>query len=818
MLRLVGSRLRGSLRGLRTQPAVAAVVILTLGLGIGVNTAVFSFVYGILLRPLPYPEPERLVRLFTVAAKEGGRETGSSLMDIEDWVREGRSLEAAGAYTEFDSDVRGDGPAQPVRMCQLNAGALQALGVRPLLGRLFEPDEDRTGGDVHKAVISYGLWQGRFGGAPDILGRRLETPLVTFTVVGVMPPGFAFPHQTDVWSPMESWYAIQVGERRLKKRNHRFYRVVARLRPGIGEAEARADLESTAAALARQFADTNEGYGVGLRPMREAETGELRPHLAMVAAAAAFVLLICCFNVAGLLVAKAIAARRDYAVRAALGASRLRLLRTALGESGVLALLGGALGIALAALGVRALLGLVPVALPAWMRIAVDAPALAFALVASCLSTLLAGSAAVFFAMRTELEVALREQTRGSTAGSARLRATLVVTQVGLALVLLIGAGLLSQTFLRLRHQETGFATEGLLAVRATNYRPGTRAERSRALSQFHEQVLERLRSLPGIVSAAASNGIPYTRTSKDRSAAPLRVRGIANDEAKLSLPLSGADVSPGFFETLGIPLLAGRGVDARDTTDSPMVVIVNQRAAETLWPGHDAIGQELYWGVDEPSGENPYCRVVGVVGNVRHLAGESDDGLELYYPYTQYPITNVYYVLRTRGEPLAHAAAVREAIQSVDRNAAIVFVKSMEQLIDESLWQRRLWSVLLNGFGLLALALVAVGLYGLLAYHVAQRTRELGVRIALGAEPDGIVRHVLGHGARLLGAGVALGLLGALGLARLLASLLFGVSALDPANIAGAVLVLALVALAACYVPARRAARLDPVRALREG
>jgi putative ABC transport system permease protein len=275
--------------------------------------------------------------------------------------------------------------------------------------------------------------------------------------------------------------------------------------------------------------------------------------------------------------------------------------------------------------------------------------------------------------------------------------------------------------------------------------------------------------------------------------------------------------VSPGFFETLGIPLLAGRGIDARDTTDSPMVVIVNERAAKALWPDRDAIGQELYWGMDSPSLENPYCKVVGVVGNVRHLAGEADDGLELYYPYTQYPITNVFYLIRTRGDPLELAGTVREAVHSVDRNAAIVYVKTMEQLIDESLWQRRLWSVLLNGFGVVALVLVAVGLYGLLAYLVAQRTREIGVRMALGAEPGGILTEVLGQGARLLGLGVALGLAGALGLRRLLASLLFGVSAADPASLAGATLVLALVALLACYLPARRAARLDPVRALRE-
>jgi putative ABC transport system permease protein len=809
---------RRALRGLRSQLGFSAAVVVTLGLGIGANTAVFSFVYGILLRPLPYPEPERLVRLYSVATQEGGRESGSSVLDVEDWLRLGRSLEAAGAYTEFDADVRGDGPAQPVRMCQLNEGALRALGVKPILGRLFDAEEDRAGGDVHKAVISHGLWQSRFGGSRDVLGQRLETPLTTLTIVGVMPPGFAFPSRADVWTPMESWYAIQVGERRNKLRNHRFYRVVARLRPGFGPAEATADLEATAAALRRQYPDTNSGISLRLRTLREAETGDLRPSLAMVAAAAGFVLLICCFNVAGLLLSKAIAARRDYALRSALGASRIRLLQTALTESGVLALAGGALGVGLAFSGVRALLRLVPTALPAWMRIEIDPPALAFALAASCLSTLVAGLAAALFASRADLAATLKDAARGTRSGGARLRSLLVVTQVGLALLLLIGAGLLSRTFLQLRHQQTGFDSEGLLTVRATNFRHGTRQEKSRALAQFHEQVLERLRSLPGVVSAAASNSIPYTRSTADRTAAPLRVRGIANDEARLSLPLSGADVSPGFFETMGIPFRAGRGVDGRDTTDSPMVVIVNERAAKTLWPGRDPIGQQLYWGIDPPSDENPYCQVIGVVGNVRHLAGEADDGLELYYPYTQYPITNVYYLIRTRGDPLRLAAAARQAIQSVDRNAAIVFVKPMEQLIDESLWQRRLWSVLLNAFGVLALVLVAVGLYGLLAYFVAQRTREIGVRMALGAEPRGIVSLVLGHGARLLAAGVALGLVCALAMKRLLASLVFGVSTLDPASLAGATLVLAVVALLACYLPARRAARLDPVRALREG
>jgi putative ABC transport system permease protein len=809
--------LRRALRGLRARPGFTAAVVLTLGLGIGANTAVFSFLYGILLRPFPYPHPERLVRLASIATNDAGRETGSSILDVEDWARLGRSLEAAGAYTDFDSDVRGDGPAQPARMCQLNEGALRALGVQPVLGRLFLPDEDRAGGDVHKAVISYGLWQSRFGGSPDVLGQRLETPLTTLTIVGVMPPGFAFPSHTDIWTPMESWYEIQVGVRRQKLRNHRFYRVIARLRPSFGMLQAQADLDAVAAALEKQFANTNGGIRVRVRSLREAVSGELRPYLLMVAGAAAFVLLICCFNVASLLLSRALAARRDYAVRAALGASRWHLLKTALAEGGLLAMGGGVLGALLAVASVRALLALVPGPLPAWMRIEIDSPALGFALLASLLSTVLAGSAAALFTGRVDLGSTLKEATRGSTSGGSRLRGALVVSQVGLSLLLLIGAGLLSQTFLRLRNQETGFRAERLLVVRTTNFRPGTRQEKSRALSQFHEQVLERVRALPGVASAAASNVIPYTRASPERTAAPLRVRGIANEEAKLQLPLAGADVSTGFFEAMEIPLLAGRGIDGRDTTDSPMVVVVNERTARTLWPGRDPIGQELFWGIDDPSSENPYCQVVGVVGNVRHLAGEVDDGLELYYPYTQFPITNVYYLVRTRGDPLALAGAVRQAIHSVDRNAAILFAKPMEQLIDESLWQRRLWSVLLNTFGLLALVLVAVGLYGLLAYFVAQRTREIGVRMALGASPRGILSQVIGHGVRLLGAGVALGLVAALGLKRLLASLLFGVTAGDPASLTGAMVLLGLVALLACYLPARRAARLDPVRALRE-
>jgi putative ABC transport system permease protein len=451
------------------------------------------------------------------------------------------------------------------------------------------------------------------------------------------------------------------------------------------------------------------------------------------------------------------------------------------------------------------------------MRIEVDAASLGFGLAASLVAALLSSLAAAMLVARADLGPLLKDNARTTTGGGARLRSALVVSQVCLTLLLLMGAGLLTRTFLRLRNQETGFRTESLLVVRATNYRTGTRAEKAAALSRFHEQVLERLRALPGVVSAGGTNGLPYTRTVADRGLSPLRIKGASAQETRLQLPLSGADVSPGYLETMGIAVTQGRTFDVRDTQAAPMVVIVNERAAKALWPGRDPIGQEVYWGSDEPSDENPYCRVVGVVGNVRHLAGEADSGLEFYYPYTQYPITNIYYVVRTRGDPASLAATVRQTVASVDRNAAIVFVKTMEAVIDESLWQRRLWSVLLAGFGLLSLNLVAVGLYGLLSYLVGQQTREIGVRMALGAEPRRILGLVLGHGARLLAAGLALGLVAGLALKRVLGSFVFGVSATDPGNLAISSAVLAVVAMLACYLPARRASAVDPIRALRD-
>jgi putative ABC transport system permease protein len=809
--------LRTAGRSLLRARAFSAVVIVTLALGIGTNTAIFSFVYGILLRPFDYPAPEQLVRISTVLTKDAGREVGSSLLDVEDWARASRDLTAVGAYTDFDADARGDGPAQPIRMAQLNAGAMTAVGVQPLVGRLFTADEDRTGGNVFVALISHGLWQSRYGGVPDVLGKVLDTSIGRFTIIGVMPRGFAFPDRSDAWTPMESWFAQQVGERRNKLRHHRIYRVIARLAPGRSMAQADTELNAVAATLEQAYPRENEGIRVRFQGLRKAVTGDLVPYLRMVGAAAMFVLLICCFNVAGLLVTRALSFRREFALRAALGASRARLIQSALAESVVLSVIGGLLGVVLAMASVRALLRLIPVALPSWMRIEIDPAALTFAMAATVVTAVLCGLLSALFAARADLNTVLKDDARTSTGGGRRLRSVLIVSQVSLTLLLLVGASLLTETFVRLRTQDTGFAADGLIVLRATNYRTGTRQEQAAALSQFHERVLERLRGVPGVTAAGGTNVLPYTRSTPERGRAQLRIRGVTTEDTRLQLPLSGSDVSPGYLDTMGIELVSGRAIDARDTTDSPMVVLVNERAAKTLWPDRDPIGQEVYWGADAPSPSNPYCTVVGVVRNVRHLAGEQDDGLEFYYPYTQYPITNIYYVVRAQGDPLALIPSLRDAVQSVDRNAAIVFTKPFDRLIDESLWQRRLWSVLLSAFSVLSLVLVAVGLYGLLSYVVAQQRREIGVRMAMGAVPGTILTLVLGYGARLLVAGCVIGLVGAAVLSRLLAAMLFGVSAGDPSTLAGAVAVLAVVALIACYLPARRASAVDPIVALRD-
>jgi putative ABC transport system permease protein len=803
-----------SLRALCRQPGFTIVVILTTALGIGTTTAVFSLFYSILIKPFPYREPDRLVRVQSRYTKQGGALKGCSLLDVEDYRRRATTLVDLGAYTTFDSQLIGDGPAQIVAMSQLNPGALSILGVEPVIGRLLNAAEDIPGGDVHKALISYQLWQSRFNLDPAIVGKAIRTDRLAYTIVGVMPPGFAFPDRTGIWTPMESFYATMDADRRIKRRESRWYNTIARLKPGATLEQAEADLNSVAAGLEREYPRENDGIRVKLTPLRDFEVGNVRPYLFLLLAGVGFVLLVCCANVANLLLARSAVRARELTVRTSLGAGRFQLIRQVLTESLLLGLAGGALGISIAYGGLRALLALIPVTLPFWMKIEIDSGVLVFSLALALLTGILFGLAPAIVSSRVDLSRLLREGARGSSAGG-RFRSTLVVAEVALSLLLLVGAGLLMRTFIGLQRIDAGFQSEGVLTARIVKYAAGTRKEAAAVLYNFHERLLGNLRRIPGVLSAAVTNSLPYAGTQSERTQADIGIKGRASEETKLLAPLSGADVSVDYFRTMRIPLLKGRYFDASDTESSPFVVLINERGAKMFWPNQDPIGQEILWG--QLTATNPYCRIVGVVGNVKHQAAEADNGVELYYPLSQWPVMNSYYVVRTQGDPENLVSAIRAAIHGTDHNASIDYIKTMERTIDESLWQRRLWSVLFGVFAVLALLLAAVGLYGVMSYSVTQRTREIGIRMALGAQPQGVLGMVLRRGMLLVGAGMLIGAGAALTLTRLIAGLLFGVSAFDPATYAAVAGVLVAVSFLACSIPAIRASRVDPQIALRE-
>ncbi|MEM7482017.1 MAG: ABC transporter permease [Acidobacteriota bacterium] len=807
------SDLRIAFRGLRRRPGFTALAVGTLGLASAATTVVLSLVYAVLLRPLPFPEPEGLARMETVRTDQGVTR-GCSLLDIEDYQRMAATLDGIGAYTVGMTQLQGDGPALAVTTAWVTSGVLAVVGVEPVLGRRFTPAQDRTGGDVQRVLLSHGLWLSRFGGDPGVLGKTIHTPVAAYTVAGVMPPGFDFPEHADMWVPMESWYAAQTGDRAVKKRGQFWYSTIARLAPGVSLAEARQELEAVAAHLAEQFPEENGDVGLRLTSLRQLETAELRPYLALLVAGAAMLLAIGCANVAGLLLVHAAARERELAVRAALGAARGRLMGVVVAEAAILAAIAVPPSLALTYAGIGALRRLIPVPLPVGMAVEVDVAVLCGSLAIATGAALLAVAVPAWQTGRTDPRAVLAEGGR-TAPGRARMRSALIVGEVALSLLLLIGAGLLVRTFLTLADTDPGFRRSGLLVVQVARYQAGeTRTERAGPLARFHDSVLARLAALPGVEGTAATNSLPFERSTVERRQATLTVRGATPEDVEHLSALAGADVTPGYFAAMGIPILAGRGLAETDTAESPCVVLVDEEGARELWPDREPLGQELLWG--NLSANNPFCTVIGVVGDVKHHAAEGADPVELYYSFRQWPVDNPYYVLRVTGDPLALAPAVRRAIAEIDPNTAVVSIESMTDRFDRSLWPRRLWGVAFAGFALLALALTAVGLYGAISYAVSLRTRELGIRVALGARSRDLLLLVIAEGLKLVGIGAALGLACAFVASRWFTSLLFGVRPLDPQTYVNVTLLLAVIALVACTVPARRAARIDPLEALR--
>lgn len=802
--------LRFAVRSLAKHPGFAAVIVLTLALGIGADTAIFSIVNASLLRPLPYGEPDRLVQ---VEARRGEDELGVSWLDYLDWKARSRSFEDLAYFQEARIHLGLSDGAEAAGAVMTTGNLFSVLGVQPVLGRGFLPEETRPGA-AKVTVISHELWMGRFGGDRNVLGQSVRIEGENHAIVGVMPPGFHFPSNADLWvcvEPLEREYQ--------NPRTVRGMEVVGRLKPEVRLDAARADLRSVATGLARQYPESNARVEVHPVPLRDRWVGDVRTSLLLLLGACGFLLLIACANVANLLLARAVARQREISVRTALGAGRLRLVRQLLTESLVLAGLGGAVGLAFATWGtqilLRALVSASPAQLPAWIRVETDATVLAFAVGVSLLVGLLFGLAPILPATRIDLISTLKEGSRGTDgSGSRHVRHLLVVSEVALALLLLLGAGLTMKSLVRLWNVHPGFQADGVLAVTARFPFFGSEDVETRAA--LYRQALERIAGLPGVEAVGANTDLPLTGTEAWHRTDFL-LPEQSSEEAGLNPKANLQRVTPGYFAAMGIPLLRGRLF--AEAAGEVNQVVVNRALAERMWPGKDPVGRRI--AIGKNTQRRKEWTVAGVVGDVRHQGLDRDGGLDLYVPFFHSPSEGALtFVIRGPGEPSAMSqisAAARAEIRAVSGNLLVESAVPLERLVASALWRPRLWGALFGAFSAIALVLAAVGIYGVMSFTVGQRTREIGLRMALGAGRAAVARLLLGQGLRLTLTGIAVGLVGAVLLGRFLAGLLYQVEPTDLPTWLGISLLLAAVALLATWIPTRRAMRIDPMVALRE-
>ena len=800
--------IRYGVRGLLKRPGFTVIALITLALGIGANTAIFSVVNAVLLRPLQFRDPEQLMVVWEEASFAGFPNNTPAPANYIDWKNQNQSFADMAAAATASFNLTGDGEPERIQANSVSANFFPLFGVQPLLGRSFLPEEDRPGGNK-VAMLSYSLWQSRYGGDRNIVNREILLNGEKHTVVGVMPAGFQF-LENDV----RLWVPMALDQEEMANRGGHYLQVIARLKPGVVLSQAQADMSAVMRRIATDHPnETFDGkLGAVVMPLRDQLVGDSRSSLTVLLVAVAFVLLIACANVAGLLLARAVGRRREIALRMALGAGRVRVVRQLLTESLLLATVAGLLGSLLAYASFSFLQGLIPEQMAAATSLNLDTRILLFTVAISIVTGVVFGLAPALQAAKFDLNDALKQSSTRATA-SGRLRSTLIVFEVALSIVLLVGAGLLIQTLFQLFRQYSVLEPDKVLTMRTIL--PREKYKEPQVRDNYYQQVLQRVEHLPGVVSAGYSTSVPLSWKGGSSGFYP---EGTRNPIPGMSYDAIHRQVSADYLKTMNIALRQGRYLDNRDNAQSMNVAVINETMARQYWPGENPLGRRFKLGGPDET-ELPWIQIVGIAADLRQMGLDEPVKAEMYLPYQQ--VDHPWFMprdlaIRTNGDPSSLVGAVRQIIREVDPDQPVSNVATMEEVLGTEAAQRRMGMIMLAGFAVLALLLASLGIYGVLAYFVTQHTNEIGVRQALGATPRDILFLVLKKGMGLTLVGVAIGLASAFALTRLMSSMLFGVKASDPLTFVAVPVLLALVALLACYIPARRATKVDPLVALR--
>jgi putative ABC transport system permease protein len=794
-------------------PGFTLIAVIALALGIGANTAIFSVVQSILLRPLPYKQPDQLAIIWTSLDKIGLPKNFVSEPEVLDFREQSKLFESFGVIADDTASLTGDGEPEQIQQGQVSSNFFSLLGASPALGRDFLPEEEKPGAPG-VVMLSHSLWQSRFGGDSSIIGRKILLDNAPFTVVGVMGADFslALPKESRIPANLDLWTPYAVDYKAQDRQSHGLI-LLGRLNAGVSISQAQSEMDSIAANLYPLYY-TDTGFGVKVIPLHEDIVKQIRPALLILLGAVGFVLLIACANVANLLLARSAARQKEITIRAALGARRLHIIRQLLTESLLLALLGSVFGLILAVWGIDALLKLSPDSLPRIEKVGVDFQVFLFTLAVAALTGIVVGLAPALQFSKPDLSQAMKDVVRDAGGGirGRRLRSAFVVAEIALCLMLLVGAGLMIRSFINLQRVDPGFKADNVLAVKLqlpqTKYRDGAQ------VSAFYQQLLERVRALPGVEAAATTSHLPLSNENWSGTYTFKDVTANAERDSMASFEADNRIITSDYFRVMGASLVSGRLFNEQDAAGRPMVVIIDDKLARRCWPGEDAVGKKMAFGrfPDNPQ----WVEIVGVVKQIRHDQLSEESREQVYFSHLQRRRGLMNLAIRTTSDPSNLVGAVRSTVYSLDPDQPIYQIRTMSELVAKSLAPARFTLLLVIIFAGVAAALAVIGIYGVMSYASARRTQEIGIRMALGADQSDILKAVMGQGAVLILAGVGAGLAGAAALTRVLSGLLFGVSATDPVTFAVISLVLALAALLACYIPARRATRIDPQVALR--